>query len=115
MKRVPSLLIIALTALGGLGSCQRIKPTASVPATTPQPTGATTAAGTQAAARTALTQFLQQKPNAAVFQIDSAQFVDVDNHWQVMVPRTDWAGRMPNAAAFAVDKKTGQVTTLFVK
>jgi hypothetical protein len=41
--------------------------------------------------------------------------VDVDTHWQVLVPRTDWAQRMPNRARFEVDKQTGQVSTQPVK
>ncbi|TGE08239.1 hypothetical protein [Hymenobacter fodinae] len=67
------------------------------------------------AARAAVAAYVKSQPNAALYQLDSARVMDVDTNWQVLVPRTDWAGRMPNAAAFEVDKKTGTVTTLKVK
>jgi hypothetical protein len=35
--------------------------------------------------------------------------------WQVLVPRTVWAQRMPNRARFEVDKATGAVQTAPVK
>ncbi|GAB2475895.1 hypothetical protein GCM10011375_22410 [Hymenobacter qilianensis] len=56
-----------------------------------------------------------QQPNAALYQLDSARVLEVDDHWQILVPRTDWAGRMPNKAAFDVDKQTGAVSPLAVK
>jgi hypothetical protein len=72
-------------------------------------------AGTEAGARSALRQYLTGQPNAALYVLDSASFVEVDAQWQVLVPRTDWAGRMPNRAAFEVDKLTGEVRPLKVK
>lgn len=60
-------------------------------------------------------RYLQGQPNAALYVLDSASVVDVDTHWQVLVPRTDWAKRMPNKAAFEVDKPTGAVRILPVK
>ncbi|MDF7814756.1 hypothetical protein [Hymenobacter sp. YC55] len=81
----------------------------------PTSQAAPTSATTEVAARAAVAQHLQQQPNSALYQFDSARVTDVDTHWQVMVPRTDWAKRMPNAAAFEVDKQTGKVTTLMVK
>jgi hypothetical protein len=60
-------------------------------------------------------RYLQGQPNAALYVLDSASVVDVDTHWQVLVPRTDWAKRMPNKAAFEVDKPTGTVRGLPVK
>ncbi|GAB3242195.1 hypothetical protein GCM10027346_38230 [Hymenobacter seoulensis] len=63
----------------------------------------------------AVTRYVQQQSNASLFQVDSARALDVQDHWQVLVPRTDWAGRMPNKAAFRVDKQTGAVTTVSVK
>ena len=78
-------------------------------------TAAPAGASTETEARNAIAAYVQQQPNAALFQLDSARFMDLDTHWQVMVPRTDWAKRMPNAAAFEVDKKTGRVSTLIVK
>jgi hypothetical protein len=77
----------------------------------PLPRGAATAA----AARAVLAAYLQQQPNAAVYQLDSATVTEVDTRWQILVPRTDWATRRPNAAAFEVDKQTGSVTVLRVK
>jgi hypothetical protein len=78
---------------------------------TPPASDATTEAG----ARATLARYLQQQPNAAVFQLASATVTDVDTKWQILVPRTDWAKVMPNAAAFEVDKKTGAVTVLRVR
>jgi hypothetical protein len=69
----------------------------------------------QAAARAAVARYLQSQPNAQLYVVDSARVVDVDTHWQVLVPRTDWAGRMPNRARFEVDKVTGTVQDLPVK
>jgi hypothetical protein len=81
------------------------------PATTPSATPATT----EAAARAAVARYIQAQPNATLYVPDSARVVDVDTHWQVLVPRTDWAQRMPNRARFEVDKQTGQVSTQPVK
>ena len=97
--------ILFLGLLGGLASCQ----SQTVPTATVQP------APTEAEARAAVVRHVQAQPNAALYVTDSARVVDVDTKWQVMVPRTDWARRMPNAAAFEVDKQTGAVTTLMVK
>jgi hypothetical protein len=83
----------------------------ATPATTPSATPATT----EAAARAAVARYIQAQPNAALYVPDSARVVDVDTHWQVLVPRTDWAQRMPNRARFEVDKQTGQVSTQPVK
>ncbi|OUJ72284.1 hypothetical protein [Hymenobacter crusticola] len=102
-----------------LMSCQQAKPVATdAPQTAAAPTEATAptqAALTEAAAREAITRYLKGQSNANLYVVDSASVVDVDNHWQVLVPRTDWAGRMPNRAAFEVDKQTGTVRTLMVK
>jgi hypothetical protein len=46
---------------------------------------------------------------------DSARVNDNEATWQVLVPRTDWANRMPNRARFEVDKQTGQVSSQPVK
>jgi hypothetical protein len=75
----------------------------------------TTPATTEAAARAAVARYIQAQPNATLYVPDSARVVDVDTHWQVLVPRTDWAQRMPNRARFEVDKQTGQVSTQPVK
>ncbi|GAA4496147.1 hypothetical protein GCM10023172_08870 [Hymenobacter ginsengisoli] len=105
--------------LAGLAACQ----SASAPATTApaaaQPSEISmppaTSASTPEAARAAVARYLQNQPNAALYVPDSASIIDVDAHWQVLVPRTDWAKRMPNKAAFEVDKATGQVVTRPVK
>jgi hypothetical protein len=74
-----------------------------------------TTAATPEAARAAVARYLKGQPNAALYVPDSASVIDVDAHWQVLVPRTDWARRMPNKAAFEVDKATGEVVTRPVK
>ncbi len=77
----------------------------------PPPANALTAE----AARAAVGRYLQGQPNAALYVLDSASVVDADTHWQVLVPRTDWAKRMPNKAAFEVEKTTGAVRIRPVK
>ena len=88
-------------------------PAEAVPSAISMPNG--TPAPTADAARAAVTRYLQGQPQAALYVPDSASIVDVDAHWQVLVPRTDWARRMPNKAAFEVDKATGSVRPLPVK
>ena len=109
-------------ALGLLASCQSSAPTsASAPATaapdtTTAPAAApATGAPTEAAARAAVARHIQGLPNAALFVPDSARVNDNDATWQVLVPRTDWAGRMPNRARFEVSKQTGEVSSAPVK
>lgn len=97
--------LVFLMLLGGVVGCL---PQATPTATSPS-------VGTADAARAAVADYLKTQPNATLYQSDSARVVDVDTKWQVLVPRTDWVGRMPNAAAFEVDKQTGAVTTLKVK
>ena len=116
MTKSPFLLLAL--ALGGLAGCQPAPP-ATVPAaadaaptTTP---AASLAAGTEAAARAAVARHIEALPNAALFVPDSARVSDNDATWQVLVPRTDWAGRMPNRARFEVDKQTGRVSSQPVK
>ncbi|HEX8328062.1 MAG TPA: hypothetical protein VF629_11020 [Hymenobacter sp.] len=100
--------------LGLLGSCQPPAPAASTPG---QPTAIQpAAAGAPAAdARAAVGRYLQGQPNAALYVLDSARVNDNEATWQVLVPRTDWAQRMPNAARFEVNKATGAVETAPVK
>ncbi|TGE23332.1 hypothetical protein [Hymenobacter metallicola] len=114
MKALSFLLLGAL----GAASCQQTPATdntmlpASAETTAPTTSGA---AATEADARGAVSRYVQELPNAKLFVLDSATALEVDGHWQVLVPRTDWAGRMPNKAAFEVDKATGAVRTLMVK
>ncbi|MCB2408610.1 hypothetical protein [Hymenobacter lucidus] len=116
IKALPFLLLGTVCALS---SCQQtpatdntsMLPTDSAAATP----AATTGAATEAEARAAVGRHVQTLPNAALFVLDSARAMDVEDHWQVLVPRSDWANRMPNKAAFEVDKKTGAVRTLMVK
>jgi hypothetical protein len=56
-------------------------------------------------------RYLQSQPNAALYVLDSARVNDNEATWQVLVPRTDWAQRMPNCARFEVEKTTGTVRT----
>lgn len=88
-------------------------PPAAAPSAISMPTG--TPAPTAEAARAAVARYVQGQPKAPLYVPDSATIIDVDAHWQVLVPRTDWARRMPNKAAFEVDKATGVVRALPVK
>lgn len=113
--------LLPLLALGAgvLASCQ---PTANSTASTSPPAEATppaevatTAVATEASARAAVARHIQTLPNAELYVPDSARVNDNDASWQVLVPRTDWAGRMPNRAHFEVNKQTGQVSSQPVK
>ena len=115
---MPKTLLSAALLLT-LASCQSASaPTTATP-TTPEAAAAApavaTAAPTAETARAAVGRYLQAQPNASLYVLDSASVVDVDTHWQVLVPRTDWAKRMPNKAAFEVEKSTGAVSTRPVK
>ncbi|WP_310393489.1 hypothetical protein [Hymenobacter sp.] len=114
MSRLLAFLLLLGTA-SALASCQQVPQAASVrpgPAEIVQPApGAQTAAQ----ARDAVARFLQTQPNAALFVLDSARVNDNETSWQVLVPRTDWARRMPNRARFEVDKATGAVRPAPVK
>jgi hypothetical protein len=112
-------LLFPLLALGAaaLASCQ---PTPNTTASTPPPAEAapataTTAVPDEASARAAVARHIQTLPNAALYVPDSARVNDNEASWQVLVPRTDWAKRMPNRARFEVDKQTGQVSSQAVK
>lgn len=115
-------LLFSLLALGAgaLASCQ---PTPNSTTSTPPPaeaapaaTAATAApAPDEASARAAVARHIQTLPNAALYVPDSARVNDNEASWQVLVPRTDWAKRMPNRARFEVDKQTGQVSSQPVK
>ena len=112
--------LLPLLALGAgvLASCQ---PTPNAATGTPPPAApaaeaaATTAVTTEASARAAVARHIQTLPNAALYVPDSARVNDNAASWQVLVPRTDWAGRMPNRARFEVDKQTGRVSSQPVK
>lgn len=107
--------LLPLLLLPVLSSCYSTPPpAATAPAAAPTPiTGA--AINTEEEARTAVARYVLQQPNAALYQLDSARVLALETQWQVLVPRTDWAGRMPDKAAFTVDKTTGGVTVLSVK
>ena len=104
-------MLLLCAAVGLLASCQPSAPAQSTAETTSPGRGAPTAA----AARAAVGEYLRTQPNAALYVLDSARVNDNDGSWQVLVPRTDWAGRMPNRARFEVDKQTGQVSSQPVK
>lgn len=112
-----SFHLLVLVSLCEVSSCQSTHPVATTGTTTNQavPTTSPVGASTEAEARASLARYIQQLPNAAVYQLESATATDVDTKWQIMVPRTDWAKVMPNAAAFEVDKRTATVTVLRVK
>jgi hypothetical protein len=111
-----ALPLLAL-ATSVLASCQSSPTTTSdsPPATEAAATAASTPAPTEAAARAAVARHIQGLPNAALYVADSARVNDNNISWQVLVPRTDWAGRMPNRARFEVNKRTGQVSSPPVK
>ena len=109
-------LILVLFSLGGISSCQSTHSVATSTAAIKQ--DATTpleGATTEAEARASLARYIQKLPNAAVYQLTLATATDVETKWQIMVPRTDWANVMPNAAAFEVDKHNAAVTVLRVR
>ena len=114
---LPSTVLLLAAAGCQSATTPAAAPTAGSPAAAPSaismPAG--TPAPTAEAARAAVARYLQGQPKAALYVPDSASVVDVDAHWQVLVPRTDWSQRMPNKAAFEVDKATGAVTTRPVK
>ncbi|NML63783.1 hypothetical protein HHL22_01055 [Hymenobacter sp. RP-2-7] len=102
-------------ALGllGLAACQSGKTTQQAP--NPQAVPPAGQVASAAAAKAAVAYYLSQQPNRQLYVTDSARVLEVGSHYQVLVPRTDWAGRMPNRAAFEVDKATGTVSTRPVK
>ncbi|MFD1467522.1 hypothetical protein ACFQ48_04735 [Hymenobacter caeli] len=108
-------VLVAFLGAAALAGCQH-RPAATV-STPPGPpvAPAAGAAATEAGARAAIGRYLQGQPNAALYVLDSARTADLGAYWQVLVPRTDWARRMPNRAAFEVDKQTGAVKNLLVK
>lgn len=108
------LVVAVLLAALPLAGCQQTPATETPPAAGP-PAPPATRARTEAEARATLAAYLRRQPEADRYVVDSARFVEVDALWQVLVPRTDWAGRMPNRAAFTVDKLTGEVRPLPVK
>lgn len=113
------LFAVLALAAGSLASCQPT-PATTTPATptadaTPGAPPTPAPAPTEAAARAAVARYILALPNAARYVPDSARVNDNNRSWQVLVPRTDWAGRMPNRARFEVDKQTGQVSSQPVK
>ncbi|MGI4734774.1 MAG: hypothetical protein ACRYG7_06290 [Janthinobacterium lividum] len=104
-------------AAGPLASCQPTPTTSAggTPTTETASPPAPTPAPTEAAARAAVARHIRAMPNAARYVPDSARVTDNNASWQVLVPRTDWAGRLPNRARFEVDKRTGQVSSQPVK
>ena len=106
-------LLAATFLLLALAACQSASTPAAHTAAGPSPTG--TGAPTTEDARTAVRHYLGLQPDSALYRLDSAAILDADASWQVLVPRTDWAGRMPNKAAFDVNKASGTVTRRAVK
>lgn len=113
---MPNLFFAVLTlAATALASCQPPLPTTTKGTRPAETTPVAPVAPTEAAARAAVARHIQALPNAALYVPDSARVNDNDASWQVLVPRTDWAGRMPNRARFEVSKQTGQVSSRPVK
>ncbi len=107
------LFALLMASAGALDGCHQ-PPAVSAGPPAPPPAPAAGAA-TEAEARAAIGRYLQSQPNADLYVVDSAQTTDLGAYWQVLVPRTDWARRMPNRAAFEVDKPTGAVKSLLAK
>jgi hypothetical protein len=109
------LAYLLLSAAGLLASCQQSTQTESTlrgPAAVAHPAAG---AHTEAAARIVVGAYISGQPNASLYLPDSARVNDNGASWQVLVPRTDWARRMPNRVRFEVDKATGAVSTAPVK
>lgn len=96
-----------------LAACQSPRATQQAPDPAAAPPAGRVA--TEASARAAVAYRISQLPNRQLFVPDSARVVDAGASYQVLVPRTDWAGRLPNRAAFEVDKNSGRVTPRTVK
>lgn len=112
-----SFFFLLASAGSSLTGCQNTTPTTSEPLATtisaaPVPTATPL---TEADARAAVARHLQTLPNAKLYVPDSARVNDNEASWQVLVPRTDWVGRLPNRARFEVDKQTGAVSSQPVK
>ncbi|MBF9222401.1 hypothetical protein [Hymenobacter ruricola] len=115
-----TLTAVLLGAAAALASCQQTPPAdqpAQAPAATAQPEAAQpTAPGkTEADARALVAAYIKTQRNAELYVPDSARVNDNGVTWQVLVPRRDWARRMPNAARFEVDKASGTVNSAPVK
>lgn len=114
-------LVLLSFALLGLGGCQSTPPAETkAPAATPVAvapavTEPQLAVPTGADARATVARFILTQPNPTRYVVDSALVNDDGDTWQVLVPRTDWAQRMPNRARFTVSKATGFVRTEAVK
>lgn len=107
------VLLIAIWLGVTLAACQSATtPTAQ---TTARQAPTPTAALATEDARAAVRRYLGTQPDSALYVLSSATILDADASWQVLVPRTDWAGRLPNRARFEVDKQTGQVSSQPVK
>ncbi|WP_201984644.1 hypothetical protein [Hymenobacter rubidus] len=96
--------VLLLSAAALLANCQHTPHPAATPTTSEFTTTLTVAD-----ARAAVAGYLQTQPNAALYLLDSAHVTDNETSWQVLVPRTDWAHRLPSRARFEVDKTTGNV------
>ncbi|MDO7845869.1 hypothetical protein Q5H92_05835 [Hymenobacter sp. M29] len=115
------LSFLAFGAALLLAGCQQNMPADNVlrgPVETTQPADKTAppaAMKTEAEARALTAAHVKTLPNAALYVVDSARVNDNGPTWQVLVPRRDWARRMPNSARFEVNKATGEVSTGAVK
>ncbi|MBD2722667.1 hypothetical protein [Hymenobacter armeniacus] len=111
----PFLSALLLSAAATLAGCQQTPPaneSPQAPAAAPQPP---TAGKTEAEARTLVAAYVKTLPTPELYVTDSARVNDNGATWQVLVPRRDWARRMPNSARFEVQKETGAVSTAPVK
>jgi len=109
-------ILVSTSLLVTLVACQSATaPTGPTAAATAPTATASPGAPTTEDARTAVRRYLGLQPDSALYRLDSAAILDADASWQVLVPRTDWAGRMPNKAAFDVNKASGTVTRRAVK
>lgn len=102
-----------LAAASLLASCRLAPPASAVMVPTASPAPAAAATATEA--RAAVSRYLHGQPNGFLYVLDSARINDNDATWQVLVPRTDWARRLPGRARFEVEKATGTVRPAPVK
>ncbi|UOQ96198.1 hypothetical protein MUN81_13145 [Hymenobacter sp. 5317J-9] len=111
----PFLSCLLVGAAATLSNCQQTPP-ADQPTQAPVAVAPTPTAGlTEADARAKVATYVKTMPNPELYVTDSARVNDNGATWQVLVPRRDWARRMPNSARFEVQKETGAVSTAPVK
>ena len=114
-KTLASLLLGAAATLAGCQPKAETVQQAPVELAQPAPEGSLPGAKSEAMAMMQVSRYVGAQPNASLYVLDSARVNDNGTSWQILVPRTDWANRMPNRARFEVNKATGEVSAVPVK